>query len=455
MSEAMPYQIEGAQKAASRRRFGIFDEPGAGKTLTLIIAADLLRAVRIVVICPAVVREHWRNEFLTWQRMPRRVCKGVSIHDFSAWRYGKFDVLITSFELAAKWSQYIIEDGEILHLVIIDEAHGLKDAGTARTRAIMGQEITGHSGLLAWAVNALWATGSPSPNDPADIYTFLCFAECMPLGREAFIKRYFNSRPRAYGNSSQDPKLDMLPELQQLIANNSIRRRLEDVGVQLPQLWITNMLIDGDDRAVRDLLRQFPGLDRKIMQALEEGQSLARLDEDHIATLRRLIGEAKAIPYAQLLLNDLESGLKKAVFFGVHRTALELATQYLAKQGVRVGLVYGATSEADRVRLVRTFQTEESMQVIALNIKTGGTGLTLTAAANLDMMESDWSPYNNVQAFKRIHRIGQASACRARFITLANSFDCQVNQIVAAKSAAIAELEGAPVVGGAAPEPVN
>jgi SNF2 family DNA or RNA helicase len=72
------------------------------------------------------------------------------------------------------------------------------------------------------------------------------------------------------------------------------------------------------------------------------------------------------------------------------------------------------------------------------NIRAAGTGLTLTAASDLILFESDWAPAANAQAIKRIHRIGQKNECRARFITLANSIDEMVTKTVVSKTAAIA-----------------
>jgi len=447
--QGFQYQHDGAAWLAQRRRAGLFDEPGAGKTVTFVLAADAVRAVRMWVICPAGVREHWRNEFLRFQRVPRRICKGQNIHDFVAWRYGRFDVLVTSYELAAKWTRYIEEDMDYLDATIFDEAHYLKSGDTVRTRAFLGENITGHGGLLAFSARAWWGTGSPIPNDPADIFTFLRFCNVMPLDRQAFIDRFFNSRKKTYG-SEQTVKNDQMRDLHALIGNNSIRRRLVDVGHQLPPIFLTNLLIDGDDTAVREMLLSYPGLDRKIIEALEDG-NLSALHSDHVATLRRLIGEAKALPYAQMLLGELEGGLDKVVFFGIHKAAMTIATQYLGRKGVRVGLINGDTPERDRVTLLQAFQTEASMRVLALQMRSGGTGITATAAAAEDVLESDWAPYVNAQAIKRIHRIGQTRACRARFITLANSFDVAVNEIVAGKTARIAEIEGAPIVGGSAP----
>ena len=68
------------------------------------------------------------------------------------------------------------------------------------------------------------------------------------------------------------------------------------------------------------------------------------------------------------------------------------------------------------------------------------------------MVESDWSPAGNAQALKRVHRYGQENTVQARFITLANSIDVEVNKTVQAKTAAIAEIEGASM--NAAPSPL-
>jgi hypothetical protein len=57
------------------------------------------------------------------------------------------------------------------------------------------------------------------------------------------------------------------------------------------------------------------------------------------------------------------------------------------------------------------------------------------------MLESDWAPAPNYQALKRVHRLTQTRNVRARLITLANSFDTDVQRIVAEKTAAVGELE--------------
>lgn len=437
--DIFPFQETGGIYLAQRARAGLLDEMGCGKTAQAIRALDLRRLKRGIIICPAVLRENWRGEFAKFSHMDRRICKGVTIHDFVAWSKGRYDVLITSYEMATKWAEKIAKLGEILEFMIIDEAHYLKNPETSRTKALLGPMADG-TGLVMWCEQAWWLTGTAIPNDPIDIYPFLRFAGVMPLSLEQFRKRYFSSRPKAFG-SVQTPIKDMVTELQTLIRNHSIRRIKAEIGVELPPIFLTSALVDGDSLELRELLAMHPGLEKAVVRAVEAG-GLSFLDAQHVATLRRLVGEAKAVPYAHMLLEELDAGLDKRVVMGLHRKALMDVRDILTRRGYHAVLVNGDTPEAERIAAVKAFQEDPRCKVFIGNIKAAGVGLTLTAACTLDMMESDWTPAGNAQAIMRVHRLGQTRNVTGRFITLARSIDETVNRVVAEKTAVIANIEG-------------
>lgn len=436
----MPYQEFGADWIARRERCGLLDEPGAGKTCQTWRALDLRRARRGIIISPAHLRENWRGEHEKFAHLPRRLVKGQTPHDFVAWSRGAFDVLLLSFEMATRWAERIHEHAEVLDFAVLDEAHGLKNVGAKRTEAVLGRG-DGLGGILQWVSQAFWLTGTLDPNDPADCYTFLRFCRAIDMHRPAFVRRYFHTRASTFGERNK-PREDMLPELRQLIANNSIRRTLAEVGVQLPPIFLTTTLVDGDAEPVRALLSAHPGLDQAIVRAVSQG-GLSFLDAQHVATLRRLIAEAKAVPYAEMLAEELAAAPdRKVVVMGISREALRRVADYLSARGVWCVLVQGGVSEAARVDAVRSFQDMPSCRVFLGNMRAAGTGLTLTAAAHIDILESDWTPAGNDQAIKRVRRIGQERTQRARFITLARSFDEVVNRVVAEKTRNIAMVEG-------------
>ena len=141
----------------------------------------------------------------------------------------------------------------------------------------------------------------------------------------------------------------MVPELQQILRVASLRRTMNDVGLQLPPVFLTTTEVDGDTAEIRDLLRTYPGLESAILDAIEKG-SLSFLDSMHIATLRRLVGESKAPAYGALLVEEFKNGLDQMVVFGFHTKALQIIVDCLTAAGIPCGLLDGKTSEAKTSR---------------------------------------------------------------------------------------------------------
>jgi SNF2 family DNA or RNA helicase len=143
---------------------------------------------------------------------------------------------------------------------------------------------------------------------------------------------------------------------------------------------------------------------------------------------------------AQLILEELNNGVDKIVVFGLHTRALDNLAHGLADGGIRCVRIDGQSSESERVESVRAFQSDSDCRVFLGNIRAAGTGITLTAAAEVIVFEPDWSPANNAQALMRVHRLSQTRNVRARFIALANSIDVQVITTLASKTAALAAI---------------
>ena len=434
-----PYQEQGRDFLASKTRCGLHDEMGVGKTAQAIFALDKIGARRIIIVCPAAVREVWHGEFKKFSPVPRKILKAKNIHDLGVWLKGRADVLLLSYELASKWADAIERNGDLFDALIFDEAHYLKTPTSQRTRAMLGTQCDGATGLARWAAYVWFLTGTPMPNDPVDVWPWLRFVGGTPLGLTPFTNRYFKSRQGTF-SAKQTPRDEMIPELKIALDAFRLKRTKKQAGLQLPPIHLTTTTVDGDTGEIVALLKEWPGLEQAILDAIEQG-GLSFLDAQHIATLRRLVGEAKAPAYAKLVAEELRSGRDKLVVFTWHTRAAEIITSYLAGEGFWTTLVDGKTKESDRIAAVQTFQGDPEHRVFVGNIRAAGTGLTLTAAADLDMFESSWAPADNAQALMRVHRIGQERKVNARFISLANSIDEVVSQTVARKTAAIASIE--------------
>ncbi len=435
----LPYQLEGADFLAAKWRAGLHDEMGVGKTAQAIGALDRVGAFRVMIVCPAAVREVWHGEFKKFARIPRKILKAKSVHDLGTWLKGRADVLLLSYEHAAKWAPEIERHGDLFDCLIFDEAHYLKTPTANRTRAMLGTHCDGANGLARWAARVWFLTGTPMPNDPVDIWPWLRFVGGTSMTLAPFTARYFKSWQGAF-NAKQVPRDEMIPELKMALDAFRLKRTKKQAGLNLPPIHLTTTTVDGDTREIAELLREWPGLEDAILDAIERG-GLSFLDAQHIATLRRLVGEAKAPAYAKLAAEELRNGRDKLVVFTWHTRAAEIITAHLNNEGFPTSLVDGKTPERQRVAHVQSFQNDPGHRVFVGNIRAAGTGLTLTAAADLDMFESSWAPADNAQALMRVHRIGQARSVQARFISLANSIDEVVSQTVARKTASIAAIE--------------
>ena len=435
--ELLPYQVEGARFLSRGERIGLFDVPGLGKTAQAIAALDELRIRRALVICPASVRGVWPGEFKKFAQLPRRILRATKIDDLNIWRRGKADVLLMSYEQATNWSPWLQDD--IVPAIILDEAHYLKNHSAKRTKTLLGKRCDGVSGICRWGARTWFLTGTPMANDPSDLWTWMRFCGATELGLAAFTMRYFSCKPGAF-NMNYTPRKETLGELKRQIQRFSIRRTKEQAGVNLPPVWLTTQTVEGDTGEIRSLLREVPGLDSVILRAVEQG-GLSFLDAQHIGTLRRLVGTAKAPAYAAQLMEELETHEDKVVVIGIHVAVLDTVAQALDKHGIEYVRIDGSTKGADRETRVATFQNRKQCRVFLGNIKAAGTGITLHSAFKLDMLEWSWSPADNSQALMRVHRLGQEEEVHARFISLGNSIDERVSASVARKTRAIAMIQ--------------
>lgn len=436
----LPYQHEGAGFLAERGRAGLFDEPGLGKTAQAIMALDRLGLQRGLVVAPASVCDVWVSEMRKFSKVPRRLLRGRSSDDLNLWLRMRSDILITSYEMATKWRRELEKD--LREFTIWDESHYLKSNTAQRTRAAFGHQCDGKFGYGKWSGYAWLLTGTPMANAPLDIWTWLRFVRGTDLTYRQFTARYFQEIPGAFA-SSYKPRKECIPELQALIRQFSIRRTLKDVGLQLPEMWITTQEIDGDTAAIRALLAEHEGLDGAVREAVEKG-GLSFLDAGHISTLRRLVGEAKAPVFARQLVEELHGGTDKIVVFCEHKTPLRILRHALEAANIEYVVIDGDTATTARGRLVATFQAQDECRVF-LGSSAAYEGITLTAASQLVMLEQNWTPAKNAQALKRVHRIGQERNVHVRFIALAKSIDADIAATVARKTQDIVAVQGSEI----------
>lgn len=409
--ELYPYQRIGADWLASKKHALLADQMGLGKTVQAIMAAKQVGARRIAVVCPASVVANWRREFGRW--WPERVGDlGI----------GSYDRLVRHGHLY-----------DTLDLVIADEAHYLKNRDAKRTKAIYGKD-----GLASRAERVWLLSGTPAPNNPAELWTHLhslapgliTGSNGKPASYWGFVNRYCKTVDKGFGPQIVGGK--NLDELKALMAPFILRRTKDEVLADLPPIRFDTLPIDG-------VLPSETAHDEMLVEsALETGvEGLAKVAM-HVATLRRATGMAKLKGVIDWIDNFLDSG-EKLVVFAHHRDVIrEIDDNIRARP--HVALVTGDTR--DRQAEVDRFQNDPHCRLFIGQIQAAGTGITLTAASTVLMVEQSWVPAENAQAAMRIHRIGQKNACVVYNAVLAGSIDERIGDALTRKMNDLVQLFG-------------
>lgn len=433
------YQITGANWLARGAETGtgfaaLGDDPGLGKTAQAIRALDILGHRRALIICPAAVRHVWPSEFQKWGQMDRRVLLMDESVQLGAWFENRFDVGVCSYEFAKKHKKFIAE--EYYPALVIDEAHYLKNKLAARTKAIYGVETNRYRSVAGSAGHVFALSGTFMTNTPLDLYSLLrasgVYKGTVTEFERAFFQVHWEGNKPTLIVRDRD-----LPELRELVKRVVLRRSISLLN--LPPMRMTTLDIAGDQTEILSLLREFPGLDRAILDAVEAG-NVSFLDAQHIGTLRRLTAEAKAPGFAEYLAETIAGGLDKAVVMGTHVKALSIIRDVLEARGVKVVMLTGQTPNKERGEVVDQFQNGDA-QVLIGNMITAGTGHTMTSSRMIYMFETDWVPATNAQALGRIKRKGQTRSMLATFVGLKDSVDQQVAKRVAEKTEQIMRVD--------------
>lgn len=391
-----PYQREGFvwMKQLSDCGLGccLADDMGLGKTLQ-ILALLLERAEEgpSLVIVPTSLCLHWEEE--VGRFTPSLSCinlyQGDRQNRISEARKG--NVVICSYGLLAREAELLssIE----WNCLILDEAQQIKNRMAMRSK----------SAKLLNAKVRITSTGTPVENNLSELWSLFDFINPGLLGSyDYFCKTYCEE---------ESPN----PYLKKLISPLILRRNKAEVLEELPpKTEITRMLtLSAEERALYEQVR---------------GEALKQLGKDenrisvlaHLMKLRRLCCHPSlAFPETDFSGSKLESAMElvhelranghRTLVFSQFVDVLSLLREIMDKEGITYQYLDGATSIMRRQELVQEFQKGKG-EFFLISLKAGGTGLNLTAANYVILMDPWWNPAVDNQAADRTHRIGQTEA---------------------------------------------
>lgn len=114
---------------------------------------------------------------------------------------------------------------------------------------------------------------------------------------------------------------------------------------------------------------------------------------------------------------------QKTVVFSSFTSFLDLAAIKLQEEGMEHLRIDGSMSVKSRVKAMHAFNDEDGPKVLLVSLRAGGTGLNLTRANHVVLLDSWWNRGTDEQAIDRCHRIGQTRSVHVKKIVIKDSIE--------------------------------
>ena len=363
------------------------DDMGLGKTIQ---ALCMIRE-KTLVVAPRSVLRNWEIEASKF-----RPGLKVSVYHGPDRRLDtSADLVITTFSLLrgdqekltkVKWD-----------MVILDEAQAIKNPQSQVAQAAFKLD----------AAFRLTLTGTPVENRLEELWSQMHFVNPGLLaGRKDFEERYAQPISRADAGVAR--------HLRERIRPFILRRLKKEVAPELPPRTeqILRCQLTGPEREVYNTVRV--ATQTKLMERAGAPNVMAALEA--LLRLRQASCHSGLVPgqtaegssKIELLVDTLTSVIAqghKALVFSQWTGLLNLIEPHLQSEGIGFVRLDGQTR--DRQGVVDAFQADDGPPVMIISLKAGGTGLNLTAADHVFLVDPWWNPAVEDQAADRAHRIGQ------------------------------------------------
>ena len=405
VGELRPYQREGLGWLKQLSDLGLggclADDMGLGKTVQIL--AYLLHRIRrsedrrpSLVIAPRSVIFNWRAE-------AKRFAPDLGVVDYTgANRLEALDSAESPDILLTTYGTLRRDQAELAQidfdLVVLDEAQAIKNAASQTAAAARGLK----------ARQRLALSGTPVENHLGELGSLLEF-----LNPGTLEGTRLGQRLRAKGRSARldDESRDILVRA---VRPFLLRRTKDEVLDDLPPKTeqVLECTLDGKQRQDYDEIRQHY---RSSFAAagsrggVEVLKALLRLRQTscHPGLIDPTrLGESSAkLDVLLPLVEELVDQGHKALIFSQFTGFLGIVRAALDARGLRYSYLDGSTRK--REAEVNAFQEDPEVPLFLVSLKAGGTGLNLTAADYVFLLDPWWNPAVEAQAIDRAHRIGR------------------------------------------------
>ncbi|CAH1001896.1 hypothetical protein LEM8419_02809 [Neolewinella maritima] len=416
------------------------DHPAVQIDLFAAAAADdeaYLQPLRALIVLPASLVYNWATEL-------RRFAPSLTVlANVGTKRHRdprilrRYDVLLTTYQTALR-DQAVLQD-LALSYIILDESQQIKNRQSKIFRSINTLP----------ALHRISLSGTPIENSLSDLWSQMQFINPGLLGSYAFFKRAFITPIEVHDDTRKKE------QLRQLVNPHLLRRTKAEVAPDLPELDVQvfycemtaaqRRRYEAERSAARNALLGTAateedgsgGYKLRVIQTLTRLRQLA--NHPVIADPDYTQGSGK---FAEAIAqwDTLRRAGHKVLVFSSMVKHLELFRTHLREANQPFAWLTGSVDSAQRAVEVGRFQEDPAVQTFLISIKAGGTGLNLTAADYVFILDPWWNPSTEDQAIARAHRIGRRGNVFARKFLSKDTLEEKIHRLQQRKKRLAGEI---------------
>lgn len=413
--EPMTHQIETARKVLHEMggRAILADEVGLGKTIEagLILKEYMVRGLvrKALILVPASLVLQWVRELN--QKFGIAAVAQKKAH---SWQY---DIVVASMDTAKRDPHRELLLGTDYDMLIIDEAHKLKNKKTTNYQFV--QQLRKKYCLLL--------TATPVQNDLDELYNLITLLKPGQLGGQSeFAANYVESK--------RTPKNE--GRLQEVLSDVMIRNRRGDGGITFTKRIVRNIqvqlspqeaaLYDAVTRFVRERYDESGGdmtsmlslvtLQREVCSSrdavfltlvnlfkktAEDSPVRAKIWE-LVEFIRKIEANSKGERVIELI-RDLN---EKVIVFTEYRATQEYLLQFLKNHGIHAVPYRGGMNRGKKDWMMDLFRGRAQVLIAT---EAGGEGINLQFCHHMINYDLPWNPMRVEQRIGRVHRLGQTN----------------------------------------------